>query len=126
MPENPRYSKTVYSLGYVPADSASIQVNTIPLIQTNDFIVTTNNWYINNKSGSTCVVTLPDATIHSGRALTFKNMQPQILASLTSNVNDIDSIIVGTQILSALKGNWATLVSDGTQWVIMQRHYNGF
>ncbi len=24
MPENPRYSKTVYSLGYVPADSASV------------------------------------------------------------------------------------------------------
>lgn len=88
--------------------------------KTADFTVAnTEGWLINNKSGSTCTVTLPDATLWPGRQITFKNLQAQTLVSASSNVAPIDSATVGTAILPATVGAWATLVSDGTNWVIM-------
>ena len=96
-----------------------------PVTKTADFTVANGEiWYINNKSGSTCVVTLPAASSWTGRSLTFKNMQAQLLNSATSNVVPIDSTTAGTAILLGVVGNWATLVSDGTNWVIMQAASN--
>ena len=96
-----------------------------PVTKTADFTVTDNEtWIINNKSGSTCTVTLPTASSWSGRTLTFKNMQAQTLVSASSNVVPIDSTSAGTAILLAVVGNWATMVSDGTNWVIMQQAAN--
>ena len=89
--------------------------------KTADFtLASTENWVINNKSGSTCTVTLPAASSWSGRAVTFKNLQAQTLVSASSNVVPIDSTTAGTAILLASIGNWATIVSDSTNWVIMQ------
>ena len=96
-----------------------------PVTKTADFTVADNEtWIINNKSGSTCTVTLPTASAWSGRELTFKNMQAQTLVSASSNVVPIDSTTAGTAILLAVVGNWATMVSDGTNWVIMQQAAN--
>ena len=88
--------------------------------QTADFTVAdTNGWLINNKTGSTCVVTLPIASLWPTRRLTFKNLQAQTVVSASSNVAPIGSATPGTAILPATVGAWATLVSDGTNWVIM-------
>ena len=96
-----------------------------PITKTADFTVANGEiWYINNKSGSTCTVTLPAASSWTGRTLTFKNMQAQTLVSASSNVVPIDSTVAGTAILLAVVGNWATMVSDGTNWVIMQQAAN--
>jgi hypothetical protein len=96
-----------------------------PVTKTADFTVANGEiWYINNKSGSTCTVTLPAASSWIGRTLTFKNMQAQTLVSASSNVVPIDSTTAGTAILLAVVGNWATMVSDGTNWVIMQQAVN--
>jgi hypothetical protein len=96
-----------------------------PVTKTADFTVADNEtWLINNKSGSTCTVTLPTASAWSGRELTFKNMQAQTLVSASSNVVPIDSTSAGTAILLAVVGNWATMVSDGTNWIIMQQAAN--
>jgi hypothetical protein len=96
-----------------------------PVTKTADFTVAANEtWFINNKSGSTCTVTLPSASLYVGRYLTFKNMQAQTLVSASSNVVPIDSTSAGTAILLAVVGNWATMVSDGTNWVIMQQAAN--
>jgi len=96
-----------------------------PVTKTADFTVANGEiWYINNKSGSTCTVTLPAASSWIGRTLTFKNMQAQTLVSASSNVVPIDSTVAGTAILLAVVGNWVTMVSDGTNWVIMQRAAN--
>lgn len=78
-----------------------------------------DRWIINNKSGSTCTVTLPTASSWGGRQLTFKNLQAQALVSASSNVAPITSATLGTAILPATVGAWATLVSDGTNWVVM-------
>ena len=76
-------------------------------------------WIINNKSGSTCTVTLPAASAWLGRVVTFKNLQAQTLVSASSDVAPIGSATPGTAILAASVGAWATLVSDGTNWVVM-------
>lgn len=92
-----------------------------PVTKTADFAVAVNeNWVINNKTGSTCTVTLPAAASYSGRCITFQNYQDQTLVSASSNVVPRAGGAAGTAILDAVSGNWATLVSNGTNWVIMQ------
>jgi len=96
-----------------------------PVTKTADFtLADTENWLINNKSGSTCVVTLPAASAWVGREVTIKNMQAQLVNSASSNIVPLDSTSVGTAILLNVVGNWATMVSDGTNWVIMQAASN--
>ena len=123
--------KQIQALQVQPVvDTASITAainaaSSAPVTKTADFTVADNEtWLINNKSGSTCTVTLPTASAWSGRELTFKNLQPQTLVSASSNVVLIDGTVAGTAILLAVVGNWATMVSDGTNWVIMQQAVN--
>jgi hypothetical protein len=105
--------------------ASTAAASTAPLTKTADFTVGVGEtWFINNKSGSTCTVTLPSAATYTGRELTFKNMQAQTLVSASSNVVLIDSTTAGTAILLAVVGNWATLVSDGTNWIVMQQAAN--
>ena len=100
---------------------ALIPASTAPVTKTADFTVAYNEtWIINNKSGSTCVVTLPAAATNVGRYLTFQNNQDQNLDSASSNVVPQGGGAAGTSILLNVSGNWATLVSNGTNWVIMQ------
>ena len=107
------------------AGTLSASSGTAPLTKTADFTVGAGEtWFINNKSGSTCTVTLPSPSTNTGRELTFKNMQARTLVSASSNVVPIDSTTAGTAILLAVVGNWATMVSDGTNWVIMQAASN--
>ena len=88
--------------------------------KTADFtLADTEGWVINDKSGSTCTVTLPAASAWAGRAVTFKNLQLQTLVSASSNVVPLIGGAAGTAILPGLVGAWATLVSDGTNWVVM-------
>ena len=92
-----------------------------PVVKTADFTVADGEaWLINNKLGSTCTVTLPAAASWVGRQLIFKNIQAQTIVSASSDVVPITSTIAGTAILLGVIGNWATLVSDGTNWIIMQ------
>ena len=88
--------------------------------KTADFtLANTEGWVINDKPAATCTVTLPAASAWAGRAVTFKNLQAQLLVSASSNVAPIGSAAPGTAILAASVGVWATLVSDGTNWVVM-------
>lgn len=92
-----------------------------PVTKTADFTVGVNeSWIINNKSGSTCTVTLPVASSSAGRTITLQNYQNQFLVSASSNVVPRGGGAAGTAILDDVSGNWATLVSNGTNWVIMQ------
>ena len=134
------YANTTTSLAKLPAGATgqvlttnganaapewTTSTGTAPVIKTANFtLADTESWVINNKSGSTCVVTLPAPSSYNGRQVTFKNMQAQLLISASSNVVPIDSTSAGTAILLDVIGNWATIVSDGTNWVIMQAASN--
>lgn len=92
-----------------------------PVTKTADFSVAASDlWLINNKSGSTCTVTLPTPSAYSGRILHFQNYQVQALVSASSNVVPIAGGSAGTSILVASSGDQATLVSDGTNWLMTQ------
>ena len=108
--------------GILPVANGGTGLAVRPVVATKvaDFTLADDEgWIINNKSGSTCTVTLPAASAWGGRAVTFKNLQAQTVVSATSNVAPIGSATPGTAILAATVGAWATLVSDGTNWVIM-------
>lgn len=83
-------------------------------------VADTEVWLINNKTGSTCTVTLPTASSWSGRVLRFQNYQAQAVVSASSNVVPLAGGAAGTSILLASSGDSATLVSDGSNWLMTQ------
>jgi hypothetical protein len=101
--------------------AATTSAPSAPVTKTADFTVAaTDVWLINNKSGSTCTVTLPTASTNSGRVLYFQNYQTQTLVSASSNVVPLAGGSAATSILLASSGDSATLVSDGTNWLMTQ------
>lgn len=91
-----------------------------PVTKTADFtLADTENWLIVNKAAATCTVTLPAASSWTGREFTIKTLQAFTVVSASSNVVPRNGTAAGTAILAAVAGNWATLVSNGTAWVIM-------
>ena len=96
-------------------------LSTAPVTKTANFSVAPGEtWLINNKSGSTCTVTLPTPSANTGRVLRFQNYQAQTLVSASSNVVPLVGGAAGTAILAAVAGETATLVSDGTSWIMTQ------
>jgi len=101
--------------------AATTSAPSAPVTQTANFTVAaTDVWSINNKSGSTCTVTLPTPSTNSGRVLYFQNYQVQALVSASSNVVPLTGGAAATSILLASSGDSATLVSDGTNWLMTQ------
>jgi hypothetical protein len=96
-----------------------------PVTKTANFSVANGDtWIINNKSGSSCTVTLPTPSTNIGRVLHFQNYQAQTLVSASSNVVPLAGGAATTAILEAVAGANATLVSDGTSWIMTQYDSN--
>lgn len=113
-----RVNETGTALEAVPF--STLLAASAPSTKTSNVTIGASERYIiNNKSGSSLTVTMPDATTSAGREITFKNLQAYTVISATSNVAPLGSTVAGTAILPATVGAWATLVSDGTTWVIM-------
>ena len=91
-----------------------------PVTKTADFTLATNENYIINNRAATNTVTLPSAASWTGREVTMKTIQAQTVVSASSNVVPSTSATAGTAILPATDGAWAKLVSDGTNWIIME------
>ena len=97
------------------------KINSAPVTATANYTVTaTDVWVINNKTGSSLTVTLPTASANTGRVLTIQNYQAQTVISASSNVVSQGGGAAGTAILAASVGDSAVLVSNGTNWVMMQ------
>jgi hypothetical protein len=97
------------------------QLTSAPVTVTANFTVaTTDVWIINNKSGSTCIATLPTASTNTGRVLHFQNYQAKTLVSASSNVIAIAGGAASTAILAAVVGDTCTLISNGTNWITTQ------
>jgi hypothetical protein len=91
-----------------------------PVTKTADFaLAATENWVINNKAAAACVMTLPAASLWTGREVMVKTIQAFALNSAASDVVPLAGGAAGTTILTGTAGKWATLVSDGSNWVIM-------
>lgn len=91
-----------------------------PVIKTAAFTVADNeHWLICNGTAS-IAVTLPDAALNSGREIMLTNRAAFTVVSASSNVVPLAGGAAGTAILAATAGKCATLVSDGTNWIITQ------
>ena len=106
-------------------NAAIAALSSAPVTKTADFTVAAGEtWLINNKSGSSCTVTLPTPSTNTGRVLNFQNYQAQTLVSASSNVVPLAGGSAGTAILQAVAGANATLVSDGTSWIMTKYDSN--
>ena len=109
----------------VSASSVIAGAGGAPVTKTANFSVASGDtWIINNKSGSSCTATLPTASSYTGRVLYFQNYQAQTLVSASSNVVPLAGGAATTAILEAVAGANATLVSNGTNWVMTQYDSN--
>jgi hypothetical protein len=107
--------------GTITIATSGISVTSAPVTKVANFTVaSTDTWIINNKSGSTCTATLPAPSTNTGRVLYFQNYQNQFLISASSNVVPKAGGAASTAILANQSGDTATLVSDGTNWIVMQ------
>lgn len=106
------------------SESISYTPSTVLTKTDNYTIRETDTWIINNKPESALILTFPTAAAWTGRSITVKNLQTQLVNSASSNIVPIDSATAGTTILLGVIGNWATLVSDGSNWIIMQSASN--
>lgn len=106
------------SLGAADAESLRRRA---PVTQTGDFSVgVADNWNICN-GGATITVTLPTAGIPNiGREIMIKTIAAFTVVSASANVVPLVGGAAGNAILAGIPGTWATLVSDGANWVIMQ------
>lgn len=90
-----------------------------PVSKTSSFSVAAGeNWIICNGAG--IVVTLPAAASFTGREIMLKNISANAVTSNASNVVPLAGGAAGTALLPASAGSWVTVVSDGTNWIIMQ------
>ena len=82
-------------------------------------ILKSDNWIICN-STTIITITLPSGPDNIGRELMFKNTGLNTVNSSLPNITSLDGTTTNNLILSAGPSTWATLVYDGTYWIIMQ------
>lgn len=93
---------------------------TVPVTKTTAFAVAdSENWLIVNGTASV-TVTLPAAASYIGRAITIKTISAFTVVSASSNVVPLVGGAAGAALLAATPGKWVSLVSDGTNWIVMQ------
>ncbi len=91
-----------------------------PVTKTSSFTVADAEHWIICNGAATITVTLPDAASNTGREIMLKTIAAYAVVSASSNVVPLSSSTAGAAILAATAGKWATLVSDGNNWVITQ------
>lgn len=90
-----------------------------PVTKTASFtLADTENWVICNGT-ATITVTLPDAATNAGREVMLRTIAAFTVVSASSNVVPLAGGAAGTAILAATAGKYATLVCDGTNWIVM-------
>ena len=90
-----------------------------PITKTGNFTVGSGETNLICNGGASITITLPAAASSIGRVLVIKNIAAFTVVSASSNVVPITSAAAGTAILAATAGKFATLVSDGTNWITM-------
>ena len=98
--------------------STPVAAVTTPITAATHTVGTADTFVVYNTT-ATCTVTLPAPASFTGRVLYLKTIANFSINSASSNVKPITSNTAGTAILDPVTTPFATLVSDGTNWVIM-------
>jgi hypothetical protein len=81
--------------------------------------------WLNIHQDATVTVTLPSAASYRGREIIIKQTGSGVVLSASSNIIGFTTAFNGatqTAIINPAGSRFATLVSDGTNWIIMQRN----
>jgi len=78
-----------------------------------------SHWYVNINQNSTVTIALPSASGNVYKTLVIKNSGTGAVNSNTTNVEPLNSTSLGTAIMTSGGGKYATLVSNGTNWIKM-------
>lgn len=78
-----------------------------------------SNWIICNTSAS-YTLPLPSATQYAGRQMMIKSTMSTVFSNQSVYPQNSASTNSLTTVLLEGAGNWATIVSDGTIWIVMQ------
>lgn len=112
----------VLSTPTIDSARAAVLQRSTPTTKTTSFTLAANeSWIVCNGAG-TITVTLPavGAAAGVGREVMFRNIAAQTVVSSASNIVPLIGGAATTAILPATAGKWVTLVSDGSNWQIMQ------
>jgi hypothetical protein len=78
-----------------------------------------SHWYVNINQNSTVSIQLPSASGNAYKTLVIKNSGTGAVNSNATNVEPLNSTTLGTAIMTSGGGKYATLVSNGTNWIKM-------
>lgn len=102
-----------------PLQAASGLIRAFPAqITASTYVVISTDTHLVANFAGTVTLTLPTASVSLGRELTIRTVTNNTVVSASSNVAPRAGGANGTAILSATAGQWAYLISDGTQWQI--------
>ena len=82
---------------------------------------TQENYIICNRAG-TITLTLPDPSKAGSRRINVRTYTANTVVSASSNVVGPTGGAAATAILAATAGKYATLVSDGTNWITVENN----
>lgn len=100
------------------ASAISLSRGTVTIKTGNFTLAAGENWVICVGTG-TITVTLPSPAAAIGREVMLKTTAAFTVVGSVANIIPLIGGGAGTAILAATAGRWATLVSDGTFWIIM-------
>ena len=94
-----------------------------PVNKTSNFsVVDGYNVYIVQGAAANVSVTLPPASLNTGRVLHLKNQSSTYtVVSANSDVCPQNSLTPGTALIGAVNGNSISLISNGTYWFIIRQ-----
>ena len=98
----------------IPTSPTTVTSATYAVIDTDDAIIF--------NATATCTLTLPAAGGYAGRIINVKTIAAYAVNSASSNVKPISTNTAGTVILTNSVGKWASLQSDGTNWITMMNN----
>jgi len=81
--------------------------------------VASDDIYLNCNRSGTITLTLPSAASFPGRLIYIKTINNNVISN-AQNVIPLAGGNAGQAILDATAGKWCTLMSDGTDWIIIQ------
>jgi hypothetical protein len=111
----PTFFVTSYQRYAVANVTTPVTASTFTVPETDTFVIF--------NSASAIAVTLPTASSYPGRVLNVKTINTGAVTSASSNVVALATTTAAATIFSAnTAGKWTTLVSNGTNWVIMAQN----
>ena len=93
--------------------------STAPKVLTTSYTVLPTDVSLIVNSASAVTLALPAASSCPGRVLFIKSVNIGGVVSASSTIAPLSSLTPSTTILTAILGKYATLVSDGVQWDVM-------